>query len=131
MSNLHQIHAGDLPSDGRELTDRELDAVAGGSFITEMAAAGLQGAASGVTPRFPIGPATGTGGGGGATTGGALTGMRRPRSAALAGAARAIAETVIRPSVRARIDMGVPPRVHRPFYLAMHTLCRSGSLRQA
>lgn len=46
MSNLQQRHAGDLPSHIRELTDRDLDAVAGASFsLTEMAAAGVQRAA--------------------------------------------------------------------------------------
>jgi hypothetical protein len=65
MSNLQQTPAGEVSHAGRDLTDRELDAVTGGSFITQMAAAGLQGAAAGVSPRFPIGPATGTADGGG------------------------------------------------------------------
>lgn len=45
MSNLQRRHAGDRPSYGRELTDRELDAVAGGSILTQMAVAGVQRAA--------------------------------------------------------------------------------------
>ena len=45
MTNLQQRHAGDRPGDGRELTDRELDVVAGGSILTQMAAAGVQRAA--------------------------------------------------------------------------------------
>ena len=48
------------------LDDAQLDMVSGGSIMTEMAAAGVRGAATGVLPppSFPIGPSTGKGGGG-------------------------------------------------------------------
>ena len=39
-----------------ELSDRELDTVSGGSFITQMAAAGVQGAATGSGSRFQTAP---------------------------------------------------------------------------
>jgi hypothetical protein len=53
------------------LTGIELDAVVGGSFWSAVAAGAIQGAMSGAgggttlpPPNFPVGPATGTGGGG-------------------------------------------------------------------
>lgn len=45
MTNLQRGYAAVLPSTGGELTDHELDDVSGGSFLTEMAGAGVQRAA--------------------------------------------------------------------------------------
>ena len=39
-----------------ELSDRDLEVVVGGSFITQMAAAGVQKAATGVAPNFGVSP---------------------------------------------------------------------------